>query len=99
MKRALSLLIVLLVVSLTAPSFAALPEPIDKGVHKIKKGTLDLVSIPYDLVKGTYDVTKASSFKPFGLFGGVMKSSADGAKKAITAAVDIGTFPLDMIKK
>ena len=60
---------------------------------------MDIASIPYDLAKGTYDETKASTFKPFGLVGGVLKSSADGAKKAVTAAVDIGMFPLDLVKK
>lgn len=100
MKRAIRLLMCLVfVLSMTAPSFAALPEPINKGVHQIKTGIVDLVSIPYDLVKGTYDETKASDFKPFGLFGGVMKSSAEGVKKAVTAVVHIVTFPLEMIKK
>lgn len=100
MKRAIGLLMVFaFVVSMTAPSFAALPEPIDKGFHAIKGGTVDLVSIPYDLAKGTYDETKAADVKPLGLFGGLMKSSAEGAKKAVTAAVHIGTFPLEMIKK
>ncbi len=99
MKRALSLVIALVfVVTMTAPSFA-LPEPVDKSLHKIKKGVWDIASIPYDLGKGTYDEAKSSSFKPFGLLGGVLKSSAEGVKKAVTSAVDIATFPLDMVKK
>ena len=100
MKRAISLLIALVfVVTVAAPSFAALPKPIDDAVHKIKKGVLDIAGIPYSLVKGTYDDTMASSFKPFGLLEGVVKHSTDGAKTALTAAVDIATFPLDMVKK
>jgi len=100
MKRAISLFFVCaFVVTVTAPSFAALPAPIDKSFHKIKDGVWDLATIPYDLGKGTYDETMSSSFKPFGLLGGVVKHSALGIKKAVTTAIDIATFPLEAVKK
>ena len=99
MKRAISLAIALVfVLTVAVPSFA-LPKPIDDAVHKIKKGVLDIAGIPYSLVKGTYDDTMASKFKPFGLVEGVVKHSTEGAKTAITAAADIATFPLEMVKK
>ena len=95
MKRAIRLLLVVVfVLSCTAPLFAALPDPI----HKIKKGTMDILSVPYDFGNTTYDEVKASDFKPFGLMGGIVKGTAHGVKKAVSGVVDIATFPFDLEK-
>ncbi|OGX23794.1 MAG: hypothetical protein A2787_05710 [Omnitrophica WOR_2 bacterium RIFCSPHIGHO2_01_FULL_48_9] len=96
MKRAIRLLLVVIfALSFTAPLFAASPDPI----HKIKKGAMDIISVPYDIGKTTLDETKAADFKPFGLLGGLGKGTVEGVKKAVMGAWDIVTFPLDYLKK
>ena len=96
MKRAIRLfLVVVFVLSCTAPLFAAIPEPI----HKIKKGVMDIVSIPYDLGKTAYDEVNAAKFKPFGLLGGIGKGTAEGVIKGVTAVVGIVTLPFDYLGK
>ncbi len=94
MKRAIILMFTVSLLGITAPSFADLPEPI----HKLKGGAMDILSVPYDIGKRTYDEVTVSTFKPFGLVGGLIKGTAFGLKKAVSGAIDVVTFPIDLNK-
>ena len=96
MKKAIVILTAFaFVICATAPLFAALPDPIDRSVTKIKDGAKDIMGVPFDLGKTGYTAIKDHHFHPFKLVGALLKGIGDGTMKAVGGAVKIATFPVE----
>ena len=89
MKRAIAV-IVFFGFLLSATTVFALPEPI----IKIRDGMKALLTSPLEIPKHTMDEVKASKYKPLGFVGGLIKGTGHTAKKSVTGAVDVATFPV-----
>ncbi len=93
MKRAIAFALAFAIIAFTTPSLA-MSEP----VTKIKDGAISIISSPLEIVNHTKDELNASTFKPFGLMGGLLKGTVYSIKKLITGVVDIVTSPLHFVK-
>jgi len=93
MKKFLTVLIIITVaVTLTTPVYAVSGwEKVTGGVEKFIKSPLN---VP-DNIKAEYD---SAEFKPFGVFGGLLKGLAEFAIDGIGGIVDVLTFPIDFEK-
>ena len=63
-------------------------------MEKFKSGLTDIVKSPMEVVDHTKAEVKASTFKPFGFLGGLMKGTFYMGKKAVGGIVDVVTFPI-----
>jgi len=79
------------ILTYTTPLFA-IPEPL----HKVKAGFVTILTSPLEVTNYATDEMETSSFKPFGLIGGILKGSFYMVKKATTGVVDIVTIPLHL---
>ena len=85
-----AMLSMLLFFSVGATAVYALPEPISK----LKGGMEQVLKSPLEVSNYTMEEYKSANFKPFGLFGGMIKGAAYMVKKGVSGALDIATFPL-----
>jgi len=92
MKRIISVLIALAVVSLSSPSFA-------DTMQKFQGGVRDVMMSPLQVSDSVKSETANAKFLPFALAGGFLKGSFYMAKQIVTGTLDIVTSPLDMIHK
>ncbi len=90
MKRFLITALALAFVLAYGSTVYALPAP----VEKFKGGLKDVLISPLEIKDHTFSEVKASTIKPLGLVGGLIKGSGFMIKKAVSGAVDVATFPL-----
>ena len=96
MKKMVALvMIVAFVFVLTTPVFADLSKPMDKAYHGVEK----IVKAPMHLVNDPRDEYKAATFKPFGLFGGIMKGVSYTLIEVGQGMFDVVTSPLTFLDK
>ena len=93
MKRLITILTVLAVVTLAVPSFAACP------LEGFKKGLKDVVTSPVQLSDNIMAETKDAKFFPFAFVGGLAKGLFYMGKQIVTGTLDIVTSPLEAVKK
>lgn len=90
MRKAMAVFMALMLLgSITTPLFAG---PMDT----LKSGVTDIVTAPMELPNHMVEETKAATFKPFGLQGGVLKGSFYTVYKLGSGVVDIVTIPLHL---
>ncbi len=87
MKKLIAVAVVFAVVGM----FSA---PVYAGVDKLKSGVTDIVKSPLEIVDHTKAEVKDSTFKPFGLLGGLLKGTFYTGKKMVGGVVDVVTFPI-----
>jgi hypothetical protein len=92
MKRTVSILIALAVVTLSVPSFA-------DTTQKFQGGIRDVMMSPLQVSDSVKTETTNAKFLPFALAGGGLKGSFYMAKQIVTGILDVATSPLDMIHK
>ena len=92
MRKAIATVVVFAFLVMCAAPVVALPAPIEK----LKNGTIDVIKSPLELGKYTHDEMKSKDFIPAGLLRGLVMGTAHTIKKAVTGAVDIATFPVDL---
>jgi hypothetical protein len=92
MKRMVSVIIALAILSLSVPCFA------DTG-SKFQGGVRDIVMSPLQVSDNVRTETTNTKFLPFALVGGFMKGSFYMAKQIVTGTVVVVTSPLDMVHK
>lgn len=96
MKRALKFLVVFTFMLVVAtPAFAELPKPLDKAYHGMER----IVKSPMHLVNDPVDEYKAATFKPFGLFGGIMKGIGYTVVESVYGVMEIVTSPFTLLEK
>ncbi len=88
MKKMIALTMVFVAVLVLSASVSADP------VGKLKSGLTDIIKSPMEVVDHTKAEFKASTFKPFGLVGGLVKGTFYMGKKALGGAMDVVTFPI-----
>ena len=88
MKKMIALTMVFAVVLVLSTAVSADP------VGKLKSGLTDIVKSPMEVVDHTKAEYKASTFKPFGLMGGLLKGTFYMGKKIVGGVVDVVTFPI-----
>ena len=92
MKRMLSLLTALAVISFTVPSYADMAE-------KFKGGVKDVIMSPLVVTDNVKAETDNAKFLPFALVGGLLKGGFYMGKQIVTGTLAIVTSPLEMVKK
>jgi len=90
MKRMISVLIALAVVSLSVPCFA-------DTASKFKGGVREVMMSPLQVSDNVKAETTNAKFLPFALAGGFLKGSFYMAKHIVTGTLNIVTSPLDMM--
>ena len=96
MKRALALTVVFaFVLVMATPAFAELPKPLDKAYHGIER----IVKSPMHLVNDPVDEYKASTFKPFGLMGGILKGIGYTVVESVYGVMEVVTSPFTLLEK
>jgi hypothetical protein len=88
MKKLMAVVVVFAVVALMS-------TPVYAGVDKLKTGLTDIVKSPLEIVDHTKAEYNNSTFKPFGVFGGLLKGTFYMGKKIVGGVVDVVTFPID----
>ena len=95
MKKAIALVMVFaFVITFTAPVLAA-SKPLDKAYHGVEK----IVKAPMHLMHDPVDEYKAATFKPFGLFGGIMKGIGYTVVEMIHGAMEVIVSPFTLLEK
>ena len=95
MKRTLALTVVFaFVLVMATPAFAELPKPLDKAYGGIER----IVKSPMHLVNDPIDEYKASTFKPFGLLGGIMKGIGYTVVESVYGVMEIVSSPFTLLE-
>ena len=90
MKKTIAVIVVMLfVVSMAQPSYAA-------GLEKLKGGAVKLVKSPLQIKEGIVSEYDIAKFKPLGILGGLLKGLFYTGKDIVSGAIDIVTFPVDL---
>jgi len=92
MKRLVSILIALAVVSLSVPVFA-------DTASKFQGGAKDVMMSPLQVSDSVKAETTNAKFLPFALAGGILKGGFYMAKHIVTGTLDMVTSPLEMIHR
>lgn len=95
MKRTVALALVFAFVLTFTTPVLALTKPIDKAYHGVEK----IIKAPMHLVKDPVDEYKASTFKPFGLMGGIMKGISYTVLEAVHGTFEVVTSPFTLLEK
>ena len=95
MKRAIALAMIFAFVFSFTTSALAVSKPLDKAYHGVEK----IVKAPKHLVNDPMDEYKAAKFKPFGLFGGIMKGIGYTVVESVHGMMDIVTSPFTLLEK
>ncbi len=85
----------LMVVAVVFAVVAMFSTPVYAGVDKLKSGLTDIVRSPLEIVDHTKAEFKDSTFKPFGLMGGLLKGTFYMGKKLVGGVIDVVTFPIE----
>jgi hypothetical protein len=87
MKKLIAVAVVFAMVGMfSAPAYA--------GVDKLKTGLTDIIKSPLEIVDNTKAEYNSSTFKPFGVLGGLLKGTFYMGKKIVGGVVDVATFPM-----
>ena len=92
MKRTVSILIALAVLTLSVPSFA-------DTATKFKSGIRDVMMSPLQVSDNVKTETTNDKFLPFALVGGFLKGSFYMVKQIVTGTFTVVTSPIDMVHK
>ncbi len=92
LKRTVSLLIALVVIAWSIPSFAG-------PVGKFQGGLKDVMLSPLEVSDNVKTETTNAKFLPFALAGGFLKGSFYMVKQIVTGTLEIATSPLEMVHK
>ena len=95
MKKAVALAMVFAFVLTFTTPVLAVSKPLDKAYHGVEK----IVKAPMHLVNDPVDEYKAATFKPFGLFGGIMKGIGYTVVEMVHGAMEIVVSPFTLLEK
>jgi hypothetical protein len=84
----------LIVIAVVFAVVAVFSSPVYAGVDKLKSGMTDIVKSPLEIVDHTKAEYNESTFKPFGILGGLLKGTFYMGKKMVGGVVDVVTFPI-----
>lgn len=92
MKRTVSILIVLGVLSLSVPGFAGTSERFRGGFRRV-------MTSPFQVSDNVRTEGNNAKFLPFGLTGGFLKGCFYMVKEIISGTMDMATSPVDSMHK
>jgi len=95
MKKAILLVIVFIFMfAFLSPAMAEPPKSVDKAYHGLEK----MIKAPMHLVNDPAEEYKAADFKPFGLFGGLLKGISYTAIDLVHGAYEVVVSPFAMME-